>query len=613
MSQAFKFSLFLILAVISFAVGWWQAIFSDETVVGWIRYGGYWMILVSFGLWGWAMVRAYPSLGRSGTYRAFKARKYWLPIAFIVGIWAVIQFAEEKSFKILLDEPVLVNTSRMMHYNREALVVSNAARVDGILAAQGYVDKRPNFFPFLVSVVHDLTGYRVANAYWLNSALTLALFALTFAVAAQIAGRAGGYLALGLLASVPLIWHQSSGAGFEVLNLVMILLTIKVAIDYFNNPSDRRLLSALCLTVAMLSQVRYESILFVIPVGMIVLMGYNLQRRISLPWGVWLAPLILIPVLWQQRVFNIDPSFWELFTVGTQSPFSFDYYNANLAQGVYFFFEWMRQMPNAPLVGYIGWSAMLIFVIAMCLRLVPAHKRRSIIDSERSVFVFWIFCFGFALYFVLLMCYAFDLGRYMVQRLSLPLYLVISLAAAVVWCRWFQGRWWYRLLGAVVTVGLIGWTLPTSHAREYASIYFPMVEGKFVEKFVNEHKDQRYLMVADMSMLWTTYEVEAIPNRAFNQQLPVIKYFLTRPNNPPIYVMQSLEYDPATNHFRDMASDALSEKAVLEPYRDYHIGSFRILRISRLIDVEGVEPIDDTSLYQGDEAKKLQDWVSQLP
>lgn len=618
MSQPFKLTLFALFSVFCFLIGWGNFVWHDETVITWIRYGGYYFILLSTIAWAWALLRAYPATTQKATYRRLFSRANALPLVLIFGLWGLIQLGEDKSFKILLDEPVLVNTSRMMHYNREVLVVSNAARVDGILAAKGYVDKRPNFFPFLVSVLHDVTGYRVANAYVLNSILTLALLGLMYVVCSQLSGRAGGLLGVGLLGSLPLVWHQSSGAGFEILNLVMILLTLKVAIDYFQKPSDRRLLSALCLTVAMLSQVRYESVLFVIPVAMLVLMGMSLTKRVNLPWGAWLAPLLLVPVLWQQRVFNVDPSFWELFTVGTKTPFSFDYYTENLAQSVYFFFAWIRQMPGAPLVSYIGWIATLIFVVCMCLRLVSAQRRQEVLEDERSTFVFWIFLVGFALYFVLLMCYAFDLGRYMVQRLSLPLYLLISLAAALVWAGWVNSRrpwalWWRRGLFTVVFLGFVGWTLPSVHSRDYAAIYFPMVEGRFVEQFVNEHRHERYLVVADMSMLWTTYEVEAIPNRAVNAQLREIKYFLEQPNNPPVYVMQSLEYDPAERRFRDMASDPLTPVAVLQPVKNYHIGSFRILRISRLMDLTGVEPIDDSELYHGDENKKLQDWVSQLP
>jgi hypothetical protein len=708
MSTGLKLLLFAILAAVCFILGWCNFVWPHETVVEWIHHYGYWMILVSTLVWVFSLIKAYPAIRKKEGYSWLFNRKNFIVIALIIGLWAVLQLGEEKSFKILLDEPVLVNTSRMMHYSREVYVVSNAERVDGILAAKGYVDKRPNFFPFLLCVIHDLTGYRVENAFYLNSALTLILFALTFLVAAQIAGRPAGYLAVGMLASIPLLWHQASGAGFEILNLVMILLTLKVAIDYLNNPTKEKL-SALCLTAVMLSQVRYESILFIIPAGIVVMMGWSLAHPLTpslregannrgcapdplcaegaenksrrdgtqiaplfkvgqewiLPWGAWLAPILLIPVLWQQRVFSLDPGFWELFSVsGLHHAFSLDYYNSNALQAVFFFFDWIRQIPNAPLVAFIGWIAVLIFVLRMCIQLVAREYREGIIDNDRPTLVYWVFILGFGLYFTLLMCYAFDLGHYMVDRLALPLYLTLALTSGVVWTRWIKGgvmgyllflalfvwvsfgwikihasplmivtylggiavasvayffyiknqpRHYYKILGGIILAGLLGWSIPSAASREYASIYYPMVEGQCVDHFIREHKDERYLVVADMSMLWTTYNLEALPNRAVNCQMPLIKYFLENPNNPPIYVMQSLNYNPVTRRYEDLATEPLTNQAVLSPMKDYTIGSFRIMRMSRLMDLHGVEPIDDSEMYKGDEDERLQDWVGKLP
>ncbi len=629
MSSGFKLALFIIFSVLCFVVGYWDGtiplngdyhlelagfvkLFSDQNVVAWIRFAGYWMILLAAIAWVVSLVRAYPvALCKDGWRWLRERRNLWAIVAVVV-LWGMTQTLEEKSFKILLDEPVLVNTSRMMHYDRQVYVVSNAQRVDGIFAAKGYVDKRPNLFPFLLTCLHDLTGYRIENAYALNAALLLLLFALAFSVAAQIAGRWGGYLALGLLASVPLVWHQGAGAGFEILNLVMILFTLKVAIDTFNNPTAARL-SALCLTTVMLAQVRYESVLFIFPVAILVLMSYGAAKKVMLPWGAWLAPLALVPVLWQQRVFRIDNGFWELFTVGVESPFSLDYYPENVRQAVFFFFTWMRQIPNAPLVAYIGGVAAVAFLVLMCLRLVGQVRRREIIDQERPILVLWIFGLAFLLYWTLLMCYAFDLGRYMVERLSLPLYLFMALAAAVVFGAWVRSRIFQKILLGAVAVGFVGWSLPSISAREYAAIYFPMTDAKFADAFIREHKDERFLMVADMSMLWTTYGIEALPNRAVNNQLRAVKYFLERPNNPPLYVMQSLEYSPIGCAYFDVASEPLTQKAILTPIKEYHVGTFRIMRISRLVDLDGVVAADDSELFQGDEASRLQDWVGNLP
>jgi hypothetical protein len=615
MSWSFKFSLLLILSAICLAVGSWSGVFADATVVEWIRYFGYYAILASTLIWLWGLYRAYPGAFKPQGWSWLGDKRFRWAIVAVLVVFAAMQLNEQKGFKILLDEPVLINTSRMMHYERQVYVVSNSQRVEGILAAKGYVDKRPNFFPFLVSVVHDLTGYRIENAFYLNTVLLLVLLGLAFSVGRELSSNmAGGFISLGAVASLPLVWHQAAGGGFEILNLVMMLLTLKLAIDYLKNPSSQKL-TALALTAVMFAQVRYESILFVIPVAIVGIMGYSIHRKPMLPWGVWISPLLLVPVLWQQRVFNLTKDFWELFTVGTDKPFSLDYYAHGVSQALFFFFSWSWEMPTAPLVAWVGGISLVVFIIVMCLRLVEHQKRAEIIDSKRAQLVFFTLLLGVGLYFTLLMCYAFDLGQYMVQRLALPLYLTMALGAAIVCGDWIRGRWWYRGVAVVLLGGLVAWTVPCASSQHYASLYFPEIEAQQVDRFVHEHLDrgERFLMVADMSMLWTSYDIETIPFRALNNEMPSVKYFLENPNNIPIYVVQSLEYNPVTRRFEDTSSEQLSARAILKPFWSRAIGSFRMLRISRLMDLEGVDPVDDTGVFTPGDPENLSHWVRMLP
>jgi len=92
-----------------------------------------------------------------------------------------------------------------------------------------------------------------------------------------------------------------------------------------------------------------------------------------------------------------------------------------------------------------------------------------------------------------------------------------------------------------------------------------------------------------------------------------MKYFLENPNNPPVYVMQSLEYEPGNHKYKDLASEPLTQRAVLKTIREYSVGTFRYLRISRMMDIHGANSVDDRNLYQGDEGDRFRDWVNHLP
>lgn len=53
--------------------------------------------------------------------------------------------------------------------------------------SDNYIDKRPLLYPFLVSLAHDLTGYRVLNAFLVNVALHPLLLGLAWWLARRLA------------------------------------------------------------------------------------------------------------------------------------------------------------------------------------------------------------------------------------------------------------------------------------------------------------------------------------------------------------------------------------------------------------------------------------------
>src|SRR5690606_27299935 len=141
---------------------------------------------------------------------------------------------------------------------------------------QGDLDKRPLLFPFLVATLHDLTGYRPENSFIFNAILTPVLFGLLYLVARGVSGVGGGVSAVLLFATIPLVTQTIAGGGFEALNLVMILVVTHLGMRYAAEPSSSRL-CAFCLSGVLLAQVRYESVLFVVPVAMAI--GYVWWRE----------------------------------------------------------------------------------------------------------------------------------------------------------------------------------------------------------------------------------------------------------------------------------------------------------------------------------------------
>ena len=93
----------------------------------------------------------------------------WRIPALILGCGLVLLVHEKYGFKILMDEVMLLGTSMGMHFDKHPLVPVRAHDLQGAFQLlDGQLDKRPLFHPFLVSILHDLTGYRPENVFALN-------------------------------------------------------------------------------------------------------------------------------------------------------------------------------------------------------------------------------------------------------------------------------------------------------------------------------------------------------------------------------------------------------------------------------------------------------------
>lgn len=132
-----------------------------------IEYLGYWAVLAAAGYYAYLLSRYF----RQKNFRRF-LQANWVGLVIAALGTAVIESHEPRELKVLYDEFVLSGTAMGMHYLREAvhpIRMHNISDVPEVLEVG--VDKRPLLFPFAISCLHDLTGYRVENVFILNGAV----------------------------------------------------------------------------------------------------------------------------------------------------------------------------------------------------------------------------------------------------------------------------------------------------------------------------------------------------------------------------------------------------------------------------------------------------------
>ncbi len=255
----------------------------------------YWAMPVAVLAWVAAALHAARAAPASSL--AWLARNA-VPLAAAALATAAVLWSVPATMRMQFDETSLLATSQNMHLHRTAMMGTQALpAADGLAVVEWNLDKRPPLFPFFASVVHDATGYRVANAYAVNGALLFALLALVACRARRRLPVAAAIAAPVLLVAVPLLVATATCAGFELLALVLLASTVLAATDFAAAPSAPRAAWLLANGV-LYAQVRYESVLVLAVLAAAV--GFRVRRWPRDRVGTTLllaAPSLLAPIV----------------------------------------------------------------------------------------------------------------------------------------------------------------------------------------------------------------------------------------------------------------------------------------------------------------------------
>ncbi len=576
-----KFAALGLTALLSLLLGF--VVIPDDLGLRLVIYGGYWVIFATAAVFVWAVWR---SLAAQPVRLPERGRDRWVWLA-VAGAALLLLVHEAYGFKVLMDEAMLLGTSMTMHLEKKALVPMRAHDIMGYFQLlDGQLDKRPLFFPFLVSLLHDTTGYRPENPWVLNTLLTFVFLALVYLIGRRLVGRnAGGLVAVLLLAGLPLLAQNATGAGFELLNLTMLAATLWLGIRWLERRNADSL-TAFCYSGVLLAQVRYESVVFLFPVGLLVLWGWWQERRIVLSWPVVLAPLLLILYPLQHRVFTVRDSSWELASQpGYTKVFSLDYISANVGHALNFLFDATGDVSNSLVLSVVGVLA-LPFLAVWVVRIL----RRSSAEPAHAV-VMAVFALGFAIWLGVMLCYFW--GRFddpVIRRLSLPLHLWMALAVVVMIGQLDRaGRTWRWILGLLV-LALAARSVPVMARHAYTMAYNPGLEVEWRREFIAAHPERDFLVIDQDTVIWITHQVSATPVLQARKRSEVIDFNLRNRSFSAIYAYQRFDIDPATSQAVVDRNDDLGPAYTLEVVAEKRFAPLRISRLSRVV---AIHPTDE--------------------
>ncbi|HEY5229149.1 MAG TPA: hypothetical protein VIJ19_11450, partial [Opitutaceae bacterium] len=533
-----RFRLFALIAVVSGAAGF--VLVPNRMALDVVNDTGYWCVLAAFILFVRALWVSYrDDLG--AVVRAGSGAFDWATLA-VIGLGGTILIVHESfGFKIVMDEVMLVGTSMSMHFSRTVLTPFRGSDIQGAyVIIQGEMDKRQLFFPFLVSILHDVTGYRPANAFALNGILVFIFLALVNATGRKLAGRMAGWLGVALFAGLPLLAQNATGGGFELLNILMILATLLLGARFIER-RDEASLTAFCFSAMLLTQVRYESAIFLLPVAGIITWVWWREGRTMLSWPVLAIPPLMIHCALHNRIFGLRESAWQLQSKpGFTEPFSLSYIPSNISHALGFFFGKPTDQPNSYVLSALGCIALLFFLLLIARRVRNLAAEPPI--SAAAVF----FSFGFAVQLALMMCYFW--GQFddaIIRRLSLPTHLWMVIAILAVLPQ-FPKPGTVKALLAVVLLGILAQGVPSMAAHAYNQEYLAGLETEWRRQFILEQPRQDYLAIDNDSILWVAHEVTATTVEAARARKADLSFFIKTHTFSNIYVFQRYNIDAQT-------------------------------------------------------------------
>jgi hypothetical protein len=551
----------------------------DASALHLVTSTGYWCVLAGFVGFVWSLWRTYRAdLER---IRAAGLRGFDWASAAVVGIGGMVLLVHESfGFKIVMDELMLLGTSLNMHLTRTVAVPFRGGNIQGAFTVfEGVMDKRQLFFPFLESLLHDVTGYRPENAFVLNGALTFIFLGLVFAFGKRVAGRRAGWLGVALFAGLPLLAQNATGGGFELLNLVMILAAMMTSATFVER-RDAASFTALCFTAMLLAQVRYESAVFLLPVAGIILWVWREEGRAEMPWSVILIPPLMIHCALHTRIFDIRASAWQMLSKPEYSkPFSAAYIPGNLGHAAAFFFGKSTDQPNSIVLSVLGCLALAFFLLLV-------SKRVASLRTETPISVITVFfAVGFIAHFLLMMCYFW--GQFddaVIRRLSLPTNLLLVVATLAVLPQFPRPAVVKTLLGVVV-LGILVQGVPSMASHAYSQLYLPGLETEWRRQFIRDHPAKDYLVIDNDSILWVAHEVSATTVEAASKRSVDLAFFMKTHSFSDIFVFQRYNVDPDTGKMTLREGDDLGPDYVLETVRAERLMLLTQTRISRLVEI----------------------------
>ena len=528
--------------------------------------GTYYLLLVTLLCWGGTHLYVARELRREQAMAWLKEN--WLGILIALGVTLAAAWAVEPALRMLSDEANLVGTSKNLFASKTAtFTVSGKNYYDSYWDVDVAIDRRPALFPFLVSLLHAVSGYTYKNAFVFNLLLLPAFVLLAYRLAKSLGGEVFGVASALLVAAHPITLITVRSAGFDFLTVVLALLVIKNVADYLREPSAAGL-AITWLNLCLLVEARYETALFLpLVVGALALFK-TISRSMLRPFALVyaLTPVYLAPRLWQAILRGSVPE-QEAGAV----TFSLDNFLNNSA-------EYFRPI-FSPMGSYPAHAALLIALGVFGAALWLRHLWRAVQQRDFSAPAtrFGIFLGAWVLgQAIISFTYVWGRAQYpSAARLMIALDTFFSFAAAWVLATRLGPL---RALGAPLTaLAVLIAQLPVAAQHRLTNRLTQTRESATTWKFFENLGEKRILIVTDRPNHFTIMNYGAMSFEAARRD-PYLFTAFARHLFYDIYVIQQIKL--STN--QPLPGYEIWQTRKLDPVLEFQNDADVLVRVSRV-------------------------------
>lgn len=565
--------LFVVSSTIAFVVGF--ILFDYDRCGQLVDLLGYWSILFTFAVFIGALLFILKEHWENALRPVWVKNKYIA--ALIFGIWFLLGPMQEHEHGIVYDEHVIQATALQMHMTQHASAVTRAYPFDGeFKPLVSRLDKRPLFFPFLVSAVHGVTGYRLENAFYLNNFLLLLTLFLAYHLGDKLAGMRGGLLSLLLWANVPILSLVSQGAGLELLNLCMMLFTALLGYVFWKAPSPATII-AFTYSGILLAQSRYESILFLASVAVIIIWRWVLMEKPLIPWLIVAAPFLLVCYVWQYRFAADAPGVYQ-WREG-ESMFALQYFWDNLVHAYIYFLNLKPDMPSAGIIFLIGALGGGVALFRHKLAGIKASWIRSPVSC-----VYFLNLSGLG---VLLLCCTWgDFDSPTHFRYTLPFYCLFIFPAMWAINELQVQRKIGIMLFSLLTLHFVFATLPLLQKREMDYYSFPARVENWKSDWLEQYEGTNTLFIDWDSSLYLLHELPCVKISSLKKRMPFLKYHFEKDTFDEVIIFERTVHDLKGRERLRVPYDQIPDIFTTEQIIEASVKPLSLVRFSRVTAID---------------------------